>query len=333
LAKKRVYELARDLNVTNKILLDKMKRTEINVKSHMSALDDETVNKLKQAHILHGDIIPESRVKPTVIRRRKKTLSKPQNLGDNIAPINNSQPEKLIKTSERIERFRKKYEKFQTKNRSGQSSGNQKKLTDLSKELKIPTVELRDQTKEPELDDRISKEGLSDKNVDSKREFDPIKGKTFVIDGLNVCRDFFHKNDKISLKPLITILTEIIERNGKFICIFDANAVYVFKEQRNYETKFLKELLKLDEYFCISTGRSPADDHILNRANFTRESIISNDKYDRYIKKYPWIKKEEERLIKGRVIEKYVSIPDLDIYLPLCANLKVTVKDLIVRLS
>ena len=109
--------------------------------------------------------------------------------------------------------------------------------------------------------------------------------------------------------------------------------MHKFKRQKNSETKYLKELLKLDEYFCMSPGRQRADDHILNRANRTKELIISNDKFMDYKEKYDWIEKEEGRLIKGKVIGKSVSIPDLDIHLPLCTILNKAVKDLIIRLS
>ncbi|MFZ0133145.1 MAG: translation initiation factor IF-2 [Desulfobacterales bacterium] len=78
MAKIRVYELARDLNMTNKSLIDKIKDMDIDVdiKSHMSALEDEAVAQIKAG--LFGqksETVVETRVKPTVIRRRKKTVS------------------------------------------------------------------------------------------------------------------------------------------------------------------------------------------------------------------------------------------------------------------
>jgi translation initiation factor IF-2 len=76
MAKTRVYELARDLNLTNKILLSKLNDLEISVKSHMSALDDETVVRIRQQ--LFGkqeETIEETRVRPTIIRRRKKKVT------------------------------------------------------------------------------------------------------------------------------------------------------------------------------------------------------------------------------------------------------------------
>ena len=38
MAKIRVYELAKQLNMTNKVLLEKLKEMDIAVKSHMSAI-------------------------------------------------------------------------------------------------------------------------------------------------------------------------------------------------------------------------------------------------------------------------------------------------------
>lgn len=73
MAKIRVYELARDLNMTNKALLDKISKMDVKVGSHMSSLNDETVALIK-ANIFgkKTDDQEEKRVRPTVIRRRKK---------------------------------------------------------------------------------------------------------------------------------------------------------------------------------------------------------------------------------------------------------------------
>ena len=69
MAKIRLYELARDLNTTNKVLLDKIKGMNIEAKSHMSSLDDETVKIIKKNLLgkKNVDEIEEKRVKPTVI--------------------------------------------------------------------------------------------------------------------------------------------------------------------------------------------------------------------------------------------------------------------------
>ena len=75
MARLRVYELARDLNMTNKVLLEKLDDLDISVKSHMSALDDDTIAKIKSSFFStpkKEETIEETRVKPTVIRRRRK---------------------------------------------------------------------------------------------------------------------------------------------------------------------------------------------------------------------------------------------------------------------
>ncbi|MBL7195533.1 MAG: translation initiation factor IF-2 [Desulfobacterales bacterium] len=75
MAKIRVYEFAKTLNIQNKILLEKLRDMGISVKSHMSSLDEETVARARAE--LFGakpQEVEVTRVKPTVIRRRKKPV-------------------------------------------------------------------------------------------------------------------------------------------------------------------------------------------------------------------------------------------------------------------
>ncbi|UCF56923.1 MAG: translation initiation factor IF-2 [Deltaproteobacteria bacterium] len=75
MAKVRVYELARDLNLDSKQLVEKLKDGGMSIKNYMSTLDEEAATKARD--IVAGrvsEIIEEKRVKPTVIRRRKKTV-------------------------------------------------------------------------------------------------------------------------------------------------------------------------------------------------------------------------------------------------------------------
>jgi translation initiation factor IF-2 len=89
---KRVFELARELNLTTKALLVTLKDMEVTVKSHMS-----TVDEAMEAHVrehLFGnksdEAIEETRIRPTVIRRRRKAvpetaLSKESQEGSGVA--------------------------------------------------------------------------------------------------------------------------------------------------------------------------------------------------------------------------------------------------------
>jgi translation initiation factor IF-2 len=82
MAKIRVYELARELNMTNKVLIEKMSEMGITVKSHMSSLEDETIAQVKEA--LFGkpaEKVEETRIKPTVIRRRRRKIVEPAEIG------------------------------------------------------------------------------------------------------------------------------------------------------------------------------------------------------------------------------------------------------------
>ncbi len=79
MAKIRIYELARELNMKNKALLDKMAEMGISARSHMSSLEDETVAQIKRS--LFGKkaaAVEVTRVRPTVIRRRKREVEKPE---------------------------------------------------------------------------------------------------------------------------------------------------------------------------------------------------------------------------------------------------------------
>jgi len=90
MAKIRVYELARELNLTNKVLMDKLQGLGIKVGSHMSSLDDDTVQRIKAAIFGKKESdLEQTRVKPTVIRRRRKAAETPE------APVAETAPENL----------------------------------------------------------------------------------------------------------------------------------------------------------------------------------------------------------------------------------------------
>lgn len=69
MAKIRVYELAKELGMSHKALLDKIMQLDIDVKSHMSSLEDDAVKLIKEQ--IAGKKADEDRSKPTVIRRRR----------------------------------------------------------------------------------------------------------------------------------------------------------------------------------------------------------------------------------------------------------------------
>lgn len=71
MAKKRVYELAKELGLENKELIAHLEKMGITVKSHSSSLEDAEVEKIKDLLLASASRqIIEERIKSTVIRRR-----------------------------------------------------------------------------------------------------------------------------------------------------------------------------------------------------------------------------------------------------------------------
>ena len=78
MAKIRVYELAKQLNIANKELVEKLQDMNISVKSHMSGVDEQTASLIKG--VMFGEkseVVVEKRVKDSIIRRRKKVMKRP----------------------------------------------------------------------------------------------------------------------------------------------------------------------------------------------------------------------------------------------------------------
>lgn len=70
----RVHELAKELNMENKDLIDRIVKMGIQVKNHMSTLTDTAVQRIRQQFAeAKAEKIEEKRIRRDVIRRRKKT--------------------------------------------------------------------------------------------------------------------------------------------------------------------------------------------------------------------------------------------------------------------
>ncbi|MDH3955317.1 MAG: translation initiation factor IF-2 [Desulfobacteraceae bacterium] len=97
MAKIRIYELARDLNMTNKMLLEKIRDMDIDAKSHMSSLDDEMLTRIRGKILGSPEKeIEETRIKPTLIRRRKKRVrQKPVTIETSADAEPELRPEKI----------------------------------------------------------------------------------------------------------------------------------------------------------------------------------------------------------------------------------------------
>jgi len=76
MAKVRVYELAKKLNMENKELVDKLKAGGLNIKNYMSTLDEEASRRAMEIiSSTKSEVVEEKRIKSNVIRRRKKVVT------------------------------------------------------------------------------------------------------------------------------------------------------------------------------------------------------------------------------------------------------------------
>jgi hypothetical protein len=129
MAKLRVHELARELNLTNKVLLDRMKKLKISVRSHMSALDNQEVLTIRNSfNAKQNQKIEDINIRSAIIRRRKrvneqepkiqnssetvhKTIEKERLSSDLNSSLNLINTEDTVAKKKRRKRRRKKNQK------------------------------------------------------------------------------------------------------------------------------------------------------------------------------------------------------------------------------
>jgi len=73
MGKLRVYELAKEVKMSSNELVERLKSAGFSINNYMSSLDMDDVSRAKD--YLSGatdEILEEKRIKPTIIRRRKK---------------------------------------------------------------------------------------------------------------------------------------------------------------------------------------------------------------------------------------------------------------------
>ncbi len=88
MGKTRVFELAKKLGLESKELLEKLDEAGVSVASHMSVLEDEDLKKFEAAQTPTVEKIEEERVKPGIIRRRRREVPAPEAVSpeEGVAP-------------------------------------------------------------------------------------------------------------------------------------------------------------------------------------------------------------------------------------------------------
>jgi translation initiation factor IF-2 len=112
MAKIRVYELATKLGLDNKQIVDKLNQAGIEVKNHMSALEEEVALKFEtgqagQTGQADEVKVKEERISSGLIRRRRKAVVEEEPVPEEaaeveVAPVAPVAPEKAAPESEKV---------------------------------------------------------------------------------------------------------------------------------------------------------------------------------------------------------------------------------------
>jgi len=94
----RIYELAKDLNMDSNEIVEKLRDAGFPVNNNLSSLDSDDLARARDC--LSGatnEILEEKRIKPTVIRRRKKVVAKvEEKIQDEVGKVK-EEPKPIIK--------------------------------------------------------------------------------------------------------------------------------------------------------------------------------------------------------------------------------------------
>ena len=157
MSKIRVYELARELNMDSKKLVEKLQKAGINVKSYMSTLDEFELSRARklmaESPSESNVIVEEKRVSKRVIRRRRiRTAPSPQE-------------EEIKKEAELKEKREEKQEGKAVLEQKIEEEKNPKEI-----EEKEPQKEPQEEVKEEKIEKEEEKEQIESKEVEQKEQ-------------------------------------------------------------------------------------------------------------------------------------------------------------------
>ncbi len=72
MAKHRIYEVARDFDLSSEALVNLLREMDIPVKSHMSSIDDQAVEKIREKFALEKEVMKEKDKKRDLVAKKKK---------------------------------------------------------------------------------------------------------------------------------------------------------------------------------------------------------------------------------------------------------------------
>ncbi len=163
MAKMRVYELARELNMESKELVKKLISAGLEIKNYMSTLDEQMVARARDiASGAVSEIVEEKRIKPRVIRRRRKTIK--------IEPeVTTPAPEK---EGEAIKESRVEKEEKEQKVAEPEPMGKQVPSQEMKAQEPLKTIEPKKEEPVKEKPKKVTKPKKKERHKKAKKKKD-----------------------------------------------------------------------------------------------------------------------------------------------------------------
>ncbi|MBW2653546.1 MAG: translation initiation factor IF-2 [Deltaproteobacteria bacterium] len=292
MAKVRVYELAKDLNMTNRALLNKMNKLKIDVKSHMSSLEDSAVSAIKKSLLGKDKKKTDVKVKPSVIRRRRQEAEVEGEAGEVVVSEVEAETEKEVEE------------------KSEQKVDAKKKVPVAEEEIKVPSSDgapKADKEKSESAPKKNKPKPKSKKDQPAKI-IKPVKiEKPEIIEPEKVIIPSAKKKEPKLEKPI----EPVVEKKGKENIAQEAEPVVSEDKEKKVKKKKKKsipaKIVKIADPSVLENLRKPKPGKDRKRINTRRETKDIP-------KKKPF--KKKERVLSSSPAKPKIAAPSGDILVP-----------------
>ena len=115
----------------------------------------------------------------------------------------------------------------------------------------------------------------------------PVEHEHILIDGSNLIRTLSSRG-----KALAALLGELDRTEMQFNLLFDATIKYVLEDSKDADG--LEILSRFADRTTIVPAGTPADDYLLLLADRKGWEVLSNDRFEAYRDRYPWLAERVE---------------------------------------
>jgi translation initiation factor IF-2 len=273
MAKVRVYELAKEFNMTNKAFMDKLENMEVDVRSHMSSLEDEQVSFIKKELFGRATAVSEVKVRPSVIRRRKAEPESSSSSETSDKEKEEIVDEEIDNKAETIVKKKKPEEKVEEKTEESVAEGKVVKKKAVKKEAAEEKPVKKDK-------EEISKKEPV-KKAKAKKEEKPGKTETEPVIEKETKKAADKKDSKETTKTKKKKKKKSSEP-AKIVKVVDPSSLTGLRKKKvtkevKKQPKFQKPLSKKEEKQAEKTKQSPKKEIKASKAKGKPEIVIPSE--------------------------------------------------------